>query len=74
MPARELRQITEMTWEGSRKDRRASGTGKQDVPGSRGGRFFFFFSALHQLAPNCRWFPGFLQFPKDLFSPERLSS
>lgn len=40
MPAGELRQITENVREGSRKKERASSTGKQDVPGSRGGSFF----------------------------------
>lgn len=39
-PAGEPRQIAENVREGSRKEERASGAGKQDVPGSRGGSFF----------------------------------
>lgn len=37
------RQITQnvRVWEGSRKEGQARSTGKQEVPGSRGGRFFF---------------------------------
>lgn len=56
--------------EGSRKEGQAISTRKQDVPGSRGGSFFPLYSCISH-PPNCCWFPGFLYFPTDCFSPKR---
>lgn len=45
-PAGVLRQIKESVKEGSKKEERDSSTGKQDVPGCRGGIIFFSLTSV----------------------------